>query len=376
MIEQTCWHPVAQAGDLCGAPLAVTLLGQRLVLWRSDDGAAHAWDDRCPHRGASLSLGCVRSGPDGTQLACAYHGWRFGTGGQVVSVPAVPGFVPPATHRATVYAVAECYGLLWVCLQPDAAEAAGGADAIDAIEATDGLASIPAFAAEADTRLRKVNCGPYWVATSAPRIIENFLDMAHFGFVHEHWLGSREHTAIADYAVVSTPTGLLATGCKAWQPRSSVHAEGGADVEYTYEVNAPYTAILTKVPLAPETPAASPPRGGPGRLGSGPAAVEAGSVALHDFRESIALFICPLTPETSQVWFRLATCDFESPDAKLQAFQHTIFIQDQLVLESQRPHRLPISDNAPVRELHSAADRSATAYRRYLRERGITFGTC
>ena len=348
MIEQTCWHPVAQAGDLCGAPLAVTLLGQRLVLWRSDDGAAHAWDDRCPHRGASLSLGCVRSGPDGAQLACAYHGWRFGAGGQVVSVPALPGFVPPATHRATVYAVAECYGLLWVCLQPDAAEAAGGAEAT---EAADGPASIPAFAAEADTRLRKVNCGPYRVATSAPRIIENFLDMAHFGFVHEHWLGSREHTTIADYTVVATPTGLLATGCKAWQPRSSVHAEGGADVEYTYEVNAPYTAILTKIP-------------------------EAGSVALADFRESIALFICPLTPETSQVWFRLATCDFESPDAKLQAFQHTIFTQDQPVLESQRPHRLPISDNAPVRELHSAADRSATAYRRYLRERGITFGTC
>jgi phenylpropionate dioxygenase-like ring-hydroxylating dioxygenase large terminal subunit len=364
MIEQSFWHPVAQVADLAATPLAVTLLGQRLVLWRGDDGTAQAWDDRCPHRGASLSLGCVRAGPDGAQLECAYHGWRFGAGGQVVSVPALPGFVPPATHRATVYAVAERYGLLWVCLQPDAAGASIGA------------ASIPVFAAEQDGRLRKLNCGPYRVATSAPRIVENFLDMAHFGFVHEHWLGSREHTGIADYSVVATPTGLLATGCKAWQPRSSVHAEGGAEVEYTYEVNDPYTAVLTKVPLPPETPAASPPQGGVGRLGSGPAAAEAGSVTLQDFRESIALFICPLTPETSQVWFRLAMNDFESPDEKLQAFQHTIFSQDQPVLESQRPHRLPISDHAPVRELHSAADRSATAYRRYLRERGITYGTC
>ena len=341
MIEQSCWHPVAQATDLGTAPLGVTLLGQRLVLWRGGAGALQAWDDRCPHRGASLSLGCVRAGPDGAQLECAYHGWRFGAGGQVVSVPALPGFVPPAAHRATAYAVAEAYGLLWVCLQPDD-NAAAPADAVPAI---------PAFAAERDGRLRKVNCGPYLVATSAPRIVENFLDMAHFGFVHEHWLGSREHTSIADYTVVATPTGLLATGCKAWQPRSSVHAEGGADVEYTYEVNAPYTAILTKIP-------------------------DASSVALQDFRESIALFICPLTPETSQVWFRLAMNDFESPDAKLQAFQHTIFTQDQPVLESQRPRCLPIDDNAPVRELHSAADRSATAYRRYLRERGITFGTC
>ena len=47
-------------------------------------------------------------------------------------------------------------------------------------------------------------------------------------------------------------------------------------------------------------------------------------------------------------------------DANLQAFQHTIFTQDQPVLESQRPKRLPISDTAPVQELHCAADRSAS----------------
>ena len=68
--------------------------------------------------------------------------------------------------------------------------------------------------------------------------------------------------------------------------------------------------------------------------------------------------------------------DFESPDSRLQAFQNTIFSQDQPVLESQRPRQLPISADAPVVELHSAADRSSAAYRRYLRERGITFGTC
>jgi phenylpropionate dioxygenase-like ring-hydroxylating dioxygenase large terminal subunit len=68
--------------------------------------------------------------------------------------------------------------------------------------------------------------------------------------------------------------------------------------------------------------------------------------------------------------------DFESSDETLQAFQHTIFSQDQPVLESQRPKRLPVSDEAPVRELHSGADRSSAAYRRYLRERGVSFGVC
>jgi phenylpropionate dioxygenase-like ring-hydroxylating dioxygenase large terminal subunit len=304
-------------------------------LWRDAAGAVRAFADRCPHRGARLSLGCVRGG----ELECAYHGWRFDGAGQAVAVPALPGFVPPPGHRATAHAVREAYGLLWVRLAPG--------DAADA----DSVDDVPAFAAEHDARLRKTNCGPYDVATSAPRIVENFLDMAHFGFVHEGWLGDRGHLAVDDYRVDATAHGFLATGCKAWQPRSSVHAEGGAQVEYSYEVNAPYTAVLCKMP-------------------------DAASVAIDGFRESIALFVCPVTPESSRVWFRLAMNDFDSNDATLQAFQHTIFSQDQPVLESQRPKCLPVSDAAPVRELNSAADRSSAAYRRYLRERGVRFGVC
>ncbi|OYU78618.1 MAG: (2Fe-2S)-binding protein, partial [Burkholderiales bacterium PBB5] len=301
MIEAQMWHPVALAEALAtgadAAPLAVDLLAQPLVLWRDSAGQPQAFTDRCPHRGARLSLGRVCAG----RLECPYHGWRFEPGGQLAQIPALPGFVPPASHRATAHPVLERHGLLWVLLQPPA----------------DGpLPALPAFAAEADERLRKVNCGPYEVAASAPRIVENFLDMAHFGFVHEGWLGDRGHTQIPDYRIDATATGFIASGCTAWQPQSSVHAQGGAMVEYTYEVNAPYTAVLTKVP-------------------------EAHTVAIGGFREAIALFICPVTPERSRVWFRLAMNDFDSPDATLQAFQHTIFTQDQPVLESQRPQRLP-----------------------------------
>jgi phenylpropionate dioxygenase-like ring-hydroxylating dioxygenase large terminal subunit len=100
---------------------------------------------------------------------------------------------------------------------------------------------------------------------------------------------------------------------------------------------------------------------------------DAGSVAVPDWRESIALFICPLEPERSRVWFRLAVADFESADEKLRAFQDTIFRQDQPVLESQRPRRLPLDLRA---ELHTTADRASSAYRRYLSRLGITFGVC
>jgi phenylpropionate dioxygenase-like ring-hydroxylating dioxygenase large terminal subunit len=57
----------------------------------------------------------------------------------------------------------------------------------------------------------------------------------------------------------------------------------------------------------------------------------------------------------------------------LASFQHTIFCQDQPVLESQRPKRLPLD---PRSEMHTSVDRLSGAYRRYLRRLDVTFGVC
>ena len=329
MLEKSLWHPVALCHHVGPQPLAATLLGEPLVLWRDADGAAHAFADQCPHRGARLSLGRVAGG----QLECPYHGWRFDGAAKCTHIPAVPDFTPGARHAARAFATREAYGMLWVRL-----EAAPG----DARSIHD----FPLFAAEAEPRLRKTTSGPYTVQASAPRIIENFLDMAHFGYVHEGWLGSRDRPEIEPYEVTPTPHGVLATRCLAWQPRSSIHAESGAQVEYTYEVTAPYMAVLTKKP-------------------------EAGTTVIEGLWESIAMFVCPVTGETSVAWTRMAMNDFDSPDARLIEFEDTIFEQDQPVLESQRPKRLPL---APDAEAHSSADRMSAAYRRYLKDSGIRFG--
>ena len=322
MLERSMWHPVVAADELGSAPLAARLLGEDLVLWRDATGAAHAFADRCPHRGTRLSLGRVVEG--GTRLECPYHGWQFAASGQCVSIPALPAFTPPASHRACAFEVCEAHGLVWVRL-----------------ETSDG--ALPAFEAEHDPHLRKLLCGPYTVAASAPRIVENFLDMAHFGFVHEGWLGDRAHTALADYRVEPTPHGFVATGCQAWQPQSNALSEEGNLVDYRYELTSPFSAVLTKLPQA---------QGG--------------------YRDEIGLFVCPQEAEMSVVWFRLAVTDRVSSDAELRAFQHTIFTQDQPILESQSPKRLPVGGG----ELFCAADRASAAYRRVLVERGITFGVC
>lgn len=324
-VESSLWHPVAASADVADAPQGVTLLEQPLVLWRDAHGAVQAMPDRCPHRGARLSLGRVCDG----RIECPYHGWQFDAQGQCRRVPALSGFVPPATHRVACHGVQEANGLVWVRL-----EGAGG--------------TLPAFGAEHEPALRKVLCRPYDVASSAPRVVENFLDMAHFGFVHEGWLGAREHTAVPDYRVEDTATGLRALDCQAWQPQSNLHSTAPARVAYGYEVTAPYAALLTKEP---------PP----------------GTTAVAGWREAIGLFIAPVTPESCRVWFRLAVADFETPDEALRAFQHTIFTQDQPVLESQQPKCLPLDVRA---ELHTAADRASSSYRRFLQRSGITFGVC
>ncbi len=334
MIEENIWHPVALSDSVADTPVAVRLLGHDLVLWRDGTRQVHAWADRCPHRGAKLSLGQVV----GDQLECPYHGWRFEASGRCAKVPALPAFIPPAAHCATRYSAQEAYGLVWVRFVSFA----------QATSAQDVTPELPRFDAEIDPQLRRVNCGPFDVATSAPRIVENFLDMAHFGFIHEGSLGDRSTTEIDNYTVERTSTGLLATGCKAWQPQSNLHSTAPAQVEYTYEVTAPFSAVLTKIP-------------------------DSTAVSLAGYREAIALLICPIDPAYSRVWFRMAVADFESSDAKLRDFQRTIFLQDKPILESQSPQCLPLDLRA---ELHTAADKASSTYRRCLQEWGITFGVC
>jgi phenylpropionate dioxygenase-like ring-hydroxylating dioxygenase large terminal subunit len=160
---RSAWHPVAEAADIVeGEPFGFTLLGERLVAWRSESGSIVVAPDVCPHRQAPLSAGTVSSGV----LACAYHGWSFGEGGRCVSVPSSGegATVPPAAHLRSV-AAEERYGLVWVCIGEPAGE-------------------IPLVAHDDDPAFRRINSGMQHWAVSAPRMVDNFCDISHFPWVH------------------------------------------------------------------------------------------------------------------------------------------------------------------------------------------------
>jgi 5,5'-dehydrodivanillate O-demethylase len=110
------WHPVAAAAELQNEPVKpVKLLGERLALFRSDDGSYGLVQERCPHRGTSLGYGMVR----GNTLTCAYHNWKFDKQGQCLETP-----VEPAGSRLwerikiAAYPVQEMAGLVWAYLGP------------------------------------------------------------------------------------------------------------------------------------------------------------------------------------------------------------------------------------------------------------------
>jgi nitrite reductase/ring-hydroxylating ferredoxin subunit len=114
----TPWHPVALSIDVpVGVTRAVILEDREIVLWRGADGAVHAWDDRCPHRGMRLSYGFVRGG----SLNCLYHGWEYEGSSRCVRIPAHPDLEVPKTIRATAYAVRDAGGLVWMNLDPSPA---------------------------------------------------------------------------------------------------------------------------------------------------------------------------------------------------------------------------------------------------------------
>jgi len=322
------WHPVAaSAGLVIGAMQPVRLLEHELVIWRSGDGAVQAWDDRCPHRGARLSLGWVKD----DRLVCGYHGWQFDHAGACRLQPAHPRDTPPRAACVRAFHAREAYGMVWVCLGEPAR-------------------ALPPFPEHGNGRLRHVLCGPYPVHACGPRIIENFLDMAHFPFIHTGILGDPQFTEVPDYQVDPYDDGLgaqgmegvIATGCQAYQPQANLLAAGGVMVEYTYRVVRPLTAILTKLPQAPD-----------------------------GLTEAISLHVQPLDEEHAHAWIVLAMHNDSSSDDDLRAFQDRIFLQDLQILESQRPKRVPLE---PGVEVPQRADRLSAAYRRMLKRVGLRYG--
>ncbi len=166
------WYPLATELEVAGRPVARTVLGERLVLYR--DAADHivAAADRCPHREAPLSAGKVDKGI----LSCCYHGWSFGEGGACVCIPSADADLPiPANAHLACFQATVKYGLVWVCLG-------------------DNPQAIPAILQEEDGAYRRINNPVDIWKVCAMRMTDNFLDISHFPWVHAGTFGDGQRT--------------------------------------------------------------------------------------------------------------------------------------------------------------------------------------
>jgi phenylpropionate dioxygenase-like ring-hydroxylating dioxygenase large terminal subunit len=104
------WYVACLSRELKDKPLARTVAGVPLALFRAADGRPVAVLDRCPHRNMPLSLGTRRDG----ELECRYHGWRFDAAGSCRAVPGLPDTDTKVGRPVDTYAIAERDGFVWV----------------------------------------------------------------------------------------------------------------------------------------------------------------------------------------------------------------------------------------------------------------------
>jgi phenylpropionate dioxygenase-like ring-hydroxylating dioxygenase large terminal subunit len=197
-------------------------------------------------------------------------------------------------------------------------------------------------AAEPDRR--SVYCGSVTVRASGLRLIENFLDLAHFPYVHTDILGAEDHPEVARYEVEHRKDvdELWATKCEFFQPKAAASSDEGQISRYMYRVVSPLNVMLYK------TPPSAPNRW-----------------------DVICLFVQPVEPTLSVAHMLMLVIDETSTDAELVQFQQMIFLQDKIVLENQRPLLLPLQ---PGRESPTRADLSSVLYRRWLKGKQVSFG--
>ena len=98
------------------------LLGEPVLLGRSQKGQLFALRDICPHRAAPLSGGkFIREASGEETVECPYHGWRFGADGACAAIPSLVADqeMDIARIRVRRYPVAESQGLVFVWITSD-----------------------------------------------------------------------------------------------------------------------------------------------------------------------------------------------------------------------------------------------------------------
>lgn len=327
MFPLNCWYVAAMAHEVKDALFPRTLLNERVLLYRREDGSAAAIENRCSHRRVSLHLGKRV----GDLVQCGYHGLMFDGGGQCVSIPNQARIPPKACIKA--YALVERDGFLWIWM--------GDQTLADPALVPDysPICSSGRFVGRRGDALH----------ISAPYTynLENVMDLSHVSFVHQKTVGTSE---VAETEARTTVTESQVEVRREWAdtaaPPVFKNVFGWDRVKRSQTIRfwpgANVQLDITSEPVGNTDPA-----------------------QLRNL-----CVVGPCTPETTATHFKFSNMyrDFALDDANITAQLadsfHATVLEDKVLMEDQ--WRNAVADGPDAAMFDIAVDRAPLATRRML----------
>ncbi len=314
------WYACYPSADLARKPTRLRMLGHDFVLYRDNAGTVVALDDRCSHRGASLSGGEV----DGDCVVCPYHGWRFDHTGTCVAIPANRDNAKiPRKAGLRSYPAEERYGWIWLFI--------GDLPAAE-------RPPLPPLPEYGDPNWKAIHGSFLWNAHYT-RVVENGMDIAHAPFVHRRSFGNPKRPEVDDYEITEHPWGASAY----------------------VELVAPPPGGLWSLVLPKERPPVKT------RVGFYMPCCTRLDLDLGRMKMIIFSTNIPIDEDhTLTRWIMMRDFirgDWADGNARKRTLQ--IFLEDQPIVEAQRPKAVPLDMG---REVHAKSDAIPLAFRKMRRE--------
>jgi len=227
----------------------------------------------------------------------------------------------------TLESVERC-GLIWNCLRPDDAESAGNS-----------IADMPHWD---EPDFQQIVCPWIDIFGFAGRQMEGFLDVAHFAFVHTATFGDANNAEVPSYVTRRTEYGFDA---EYWSTVGNypigLEQRGVPGFRWLrhFRCHLPFTATL-EIHF-------------PGKD-----------------RLVIMNAASPVSAKVTRMFSPMArNFDTHLPIQDVYDFNLRVFEEDKAIVEAQMPECLPLD---PLMEAHIPADMSSMAYRRGLRDMGLS----
>jgi vanillate monooxygenase len=306
MFMRDCWYVAAWSDEVTRTPLGRTVLGEDVLLYRTEAGEAVALENRCAHRRLPLSLGRLV----GDTVECAYHGLVYDRTGRCTKVP---GQELPRIIGVKSYPLIERdqFVLIWI---GNPAKADPGK-----------VISFPRLS-DPEWGVTKVRLH---VAGNFLLILDNLLDLSHVAYVHGTTIGNAPVAEDADVKFSRNGEMVRATREMCGVPAARTYAEFG-----------PHAGIFDRWQISEyRPPGYFLINNGSGRCGWTTADGSSRLDTQGEWGFQVYHCITPETDKTShQFWALAHELKAVPPEGRPEFYRqcHQVILEDQVVYEAQQ----------------------------------------